>query len=158
MPGPILFAIVAFGPLGFFLVPSVFFLFLIILMAFVQGSFTPQEGQTALLLAGIVLYTVAVAGGAYRWCLEVASWKQRGWIIFLAWIALALPLSYILAAGVGGSSMAVADGGVAPSAYGRAALVATLRSFLMSLVLIVPWTFAAVRLLRYIASRRPPAP
>jgi hypothetical protein len=71
---------------------------------------TSQERELVLMRFAITLLPLGSVMVAYWRCTKVSSWRARGWIIFLYWQSLLLPISFLTASALTGMSMAVADG------------------------------------------------
>ncbi len=141
------FSLAAFWPVGLFL------LFLVqgLLVNFVIMACGAAVFSWQFLIGGVLftLLPLAIVTIAHRFCSCAVSWKVRGFILYLSWSAIALMAGFVLAAGLGGVSMAVAEG-VAGSLSSRYFEYAAYAVYIAawSQVVYVPWTLLSILILK----------
>jgi hypothetical protein len=135
----LVFILIAFGPSFPIIRP-----FLLLL------SFPSQERELVLMRFAITLLPLGFVIVAYWRCTKVSSWKARGWIIFLYWQFLLLPISFLTASAFTGMSMAVADGVLSgmDEFWAIFRMVPLCQSMMQAVV--IPWTLISTFLLRLI--------
>lgn len=137
----LVFSLIAFGPslpiFGFWL----------------QLLFLPSrnpEPEFIFLKLAIIILPLGTVITAYWRSVRVSSWKARGWIIFLYWQFLMLPISFLTASALSGMSMAVADGVLGGMDLFWSVVQAVPIGQLFLQILIIPWTLISTFLLRLI--------
>jgi hypothetical protein len=135
----LVFILIAFGPSLPVIRP-----FLLLL------SFPGPERELVLMRFAITLLPLGSAIVAYWRCTKVSSWRARGWIIFLYWQFLLLPISFLAASTLVGISMAVADGILSGMDEFWAILQMVPLCQGMMQALVITWTLISTFLLRLI--------
>lgn len=136
----LLFVMLAYGP------------FVLVWMAFAQGMVVhlmiPGGGSTLLrAFAPFLVLPWLVILVVYRKLQHSSQRIPAAATLYLGWLGLGAIASYIVLAAVGGTSMAVADGGAAGMVSRQAALKIPQTLALLHIG-ILPWLYVSLQLLR----------
>jgi hypothetical protein len=147
LKGFLTFVIVGFWPAGLFVAFPVSSIFLHLRIPGISFGYV----IAAIIIMLFLLLSFMVA---YWLFASQTTWKNRTWVIYATWLFMALIGSFVISAALGGASMAVVEG-VAGSVitryvqYAVSALVLTL----LGNLLLVPWTFFVIFLLKVVNQR-----
>ncbi len=101
----------------------------------------------ALFLA-VFLVPLGMIWFCYWLCGKFSSWIKKGLIVYLFWLLMGFMFSYLIAAGIAGTSMAVAEGVVKglDLFLQEITFAGTLLFFTQALV--IPWIFICVTIMK----------
>lgn len=131
---PIVFAAGIFAPL----------FGLVILLA---GKMSDRLFALAMFLA-VFLVPLGMIWLCYWLCVKISSWIKKGFVIYLFWLLLGFMVSYLIAASLAGTSMAVAEGVTKglDLLFQEIAFAGALLFFTQ--ILIIPWVLICVTLMK----------
>lgn len=105
---------------------------------------------TAALAGGLLVFPIAVMIGLHQLVRSESRWLRKGLYLYLALDLLVLGFAFALLLGLGGASMAAAEGTVSGRLVAENAVMEAVIWLVVAQVLIVPWAVGVT----YLARRR----
>lgn len=144
--GLIIFSVITF--------PPAIFLLSILGLGMVLSFFISPFSFRDSLEVFIAFFIPIVLMVACYWFCQKASWKKRGWFIYITWIFLALELCFLFCAAIGGVSQARVESKMPASYWYQQYFMASLNMTLFVQIVIIPWVFISIRLLKKIGEEK----